>query len=50
MGTVSHGATGFKFTYKLEPGISKIQGAVKILKDMNYPQEMIDTIENSRSG
>jgi hypothetical protein len=50
MGTVSHGATGFKFTYKLEQGISKIQGAVKILKDMNYPQEMIDTIENSRSG
>jgi len=50
MGTVSNGANGFKFTYKLEPGISKIQGAVKILKDMNYPQEMIDNIENSRSG
>lgn len=50
MGTVSIGTAGFKFTYKLEPGISKIQGAIKILKDMNYPQEMIDTIENSRSG
>jgi len=50
MGTVPNGENGFKMTYKLEPGISKIQGAVKILKDMNYPQEMIDTIENSRSG
>lgn len=49
MGTVQH-ETGFKFTYKLEPGISKIQGAIKILKDMNYPQEMIDTIEQSKSG
>jgi len=50
MGTTSNGPAGFKFTYLLEHGISKIEGAVKILKDMNYPQEMIDTIENSRSG
>lgn len=50
MGTVPNGPNGFKFTYLLEPGISKIQGALKILKDMNYPQEMIDNIENSRSG
>jgi hypothetical protein len=35
---------GYKYTYKLEPGISKIQGAMKILKDMNYPQEMLDNI------
>ena len=36
---------GFEFTYGLEPGISKIQGAVKILKEMDYPQEMIADIE-----
>ena len=36
---------GFEFTYGLEPGISKIQGAVKILKEMDYPQEMITDIE-----
>lgn len=35
---------GYRFTYKLEPGISKIQGAMKILKDMDYPQEMLDVI------
>jgi DNA mismatch repair ATPase MutS len=37
-------SSGYKYTYKLEPGISKIQGAMKILKDMNYPQEMLDNI------
>lgn len=36
---------GYRFTYKLETGISKIQGAMKILKDMNYPQEMLDNIK-----
>jgi hypothetical protein len=34
----------YRFTYKLEPGISKIQGAMKILQDMNYPKEMLDSI------
>ena len=36
---------GYRFTYKLELGISKIQGAMKILKDMDYPQEMLDNIQ-----
>lgn len=35
-----------KYTYKLVPGISRIQGAVKILKEMNYPCEIIDNIES----
>jgi hypothetical protein len=35
-----------KYTYKLKPGISKIQGAIKILKEMNYPKEIITNIEN----
>jgi hypothetical protein len=35
---------GYRFTYKLEEGISKIQGAMKILKDMDYPQEMLDVM------
>jgi DNA mismatch repair ATPase MutS len=34
-----------KYTYKLKPGISKIEGAVEILKDMNYPSEIIENIE-----
>jgi hypothetical protein len=34
-----------KYTYKLKPGISKIEGAIEILKDMNYPSEIIENIE-----
>ena len=35
-----------EYTYRICPGISKIQGAIKVLKDMNYPAEIIETIEN----
>jgi hypothetical protein len=46
MGVQSTDANGgYRFTYLLEPGISKIQGAMKILKDMDYPQEMLDNIQ-----
>ena len=33
----------FKYTYILEKGISKIKGAVKVLKELNYPDNIIDT-------
>jgi len=33
----------FKYTYKLEEGISTIKGGVKVLKDLNYPPEIIET-------
>ena len=32
------------YTYRLIPGISKIQGAVKVLREMAYPQEILETI------
>ena len=31
----------FDYTYILEEGISKIKGGLKVLKDMNYPQEIL---------
>jgi len=34
-----------KFTYKLIDGISQHKGAIKILKDMDYPEEIIKTFE-----
>ena len=34
------------YTYKIRRGISKIQGAVKILEEMDYPREILDTIQN----
>jgi len=32
----------FTYTYKLKEGISHIHGGIKILRDMDYPQEIID--------
>ena len=37
---------GFVYTYKMRPGISTIEGGIAILKTMNYPQEILNTIEN----
>jgi len=35
----------FKYLYKLEKGISNIKGGIKVLSDMNYPEEIL---ENTR--
>jgi DNA mismatch repair ATPase MutS len=32
----------FEYLYSLEEGISEIKGGIKVLIDMNYPQEIID--------
>jgi hypothetical protein len=37
----------YKFTYKIEPGISKIEGAIQILENMEYPDEMLETIRKT---
>ena len=34
----------YQFTYRIEKGVSKIQGALQILENMAYPDEIIDTI------
>jgi DNA mismatch repair ATPase MutS len=33
-----------KYTYKIKKGVSKIQGALKVLKEMDYPKEIIYSI------
>ena len=33
-------------TYKMIDGISRREGAVKILEEMEYPEQMLDTIKN----
>lgn len=35
-----------KYSYKMVKGISKVQGALLILEDMNYPTEILDSIKN----
>jgi len=39
----------FKDTYKIKKGISKLKGGVRVLKDMDYPQHIINTIESGVS-
>jgi len=34
------------YTYKMKQGISKIQGAIRILEEMNYPKEILDNVKN----
>lgn len=34
----------FNYTYKIKKGISKIKGAIRVMKDMEYPTEMIQTM------
>jgi hypothetical protein len=33
-----------EYTYKIVKGISKVQGAVRILEQMNYPKEILDDV------
>jgi DNA mismatch repair ATPase MutS len=37
----------FKYTYKMEKGISEIKGGIKVLKDLEYPIEIINTTSNT---
>ena len=34
------------YTYKMKKGISKVQGAIRILEDMNYPSEIIQSVKS----
>jgi ABC-type multidrug transport system fused ATPase/permease subunit len=47
MGVISKTKDTYTFTYKIEKGVSKIQGALQILEDMAYPDEIIDTIRDN---
>ena len=33
---------GFKYTYTLKKGISEVKGGLKVLSDMDYPEEIIN--------
>jgi len=36
------------YTYKLKKGISKIKGAIQVMKDMDYPQEIIGMMQGTK--
>jgi len=37
----------FEYTYKIKKGISKMKGGIRVLKDLDYPDEIIKSIENN---
>ena len=39
--------TSYDYTYKLLKGISEIKGGIKVLKDLEYPDEIINNMQNS---
>jgi hypothetical protein len=39
-------AGAIEYQYSISKGLSKIQGAIKVLKDMEYPEEIIETFMN----
>jgi hypothetical protein len=43
---VNNNAKDFEYTYKIKKGISKVKGAMKVLKDLNYPENIITTMKN----
>jgi DNA mismatch repair ATPase MutS len=42
-----HDKNDFQYMYLLSEGISQIKGGIKVLKDMNYPKEILETISQS---
>ena len=34
--------TGIDYTYKMKKGVNHINGGIQILKDMDFPKDMID--------
>jgi hypothetical protein len=39
-----------KYTFRMKRGVSKVEGGVRILRDMNYPDEMIRAMTNSQGA
>jgi hypothetical protein len=40
----------FEYTYLLKDGISTVKGGMKVLSDMNYPKEILETTKKYNSG
>jgi DNA mismatch repair ATPase MutS len=37
----------YRYTYQMVSGISKIKGGIKVLKDLEYPDEIISTMSET---
>jgi len=43
---INNNINEFEYTYKLESGISNIKGGIKVLVDLNYPEEILSNMNN----
>ena len=43
--TVNKKNNDFEYTYKIKKGVSKVKGALKVLKELNYPQNIITNMK-----
>lgn len=48
MDVIRHHNGELHYTYQLKKGISSMEGGVEILKQMNYPKEIIDHIQSQK--
>ena len=39
--------TELQHTYKIDKGMNDLQGSVEILKQLKFPKQVIDTIQNT---
>ena len=46
MDVIENQSGGLDYTYKMKKGVSKIQGAIHILQDMKYPEEIVHDVKN----
>ena len=46
MTTIKTPSGDLEYTYKFEKGVSKVKGALKVLKDLNYPASILDCAQN----
>ena len=50
METIKNEETGeIKYTYKLLDGISQIQCGLQILKNMEYPSDILEDLEDNKN-
>ena len=48
MKTIIHN-NNFEYTYVIDSGISNIKGGIKVLRDMNYPTEILNLAQTNKN-
>ena len=46
MNVISEDNFNFRYTYKMDTGISDIKGGLKVLKDLQYPEFILNESNN----